>query len=338
MNTPFNHKRINNAVSVTILGFDGALSSAITGVADLFSLAGVSWQRFNQQNTKRCFDVTIASIDGRAIRCINRIEIKSQASIKSIKHCDLLLIPTIAADITTVLADNKSLLPHIIRLRDSGCELASNCSGAFFLAEAGLLNDREATTHWGYSELFAARYPSIKVQANKLITQSDGIFCAGGGMAWYDLALLLIERYQDRQTAQETAKSHLIDMQRGNQGVYANLRSHQQHNDEQIIAAQRFIEQHFKDDVSVSTVALEVNLSERTLLRRFKKNVGLSPIEYIQRVRLEQAKRLLEADGLSVAKTANSVGYEDLSSFTRLFKRETGLSPFQYKMKFSKPY
>ena len=324
-------------ISVVILAFDGALASAITGAADLFSLSGVSWQRFHKQAIQPSFHVQICSSNGQNVQCINQIKLSENQDINTIDKCDLLLIPTIGADIDKTIKQNLNLLPHITRLRNQGAEIASNCSGAFFLAESGLLDNKEATTHWGYADIFQMRYPNVKLQTNKMITQSEGVFCAGGGMAWYDLALLLIERYVSRQMAQETAKSHLIDMQRGNQSVYANLRQLRQHKDEIILSAQQYIETHYHETISVLNVATHFHLSTRTLIRRFKKNVGITPIEYIQRVRLEQAKRILESERINVSVVAQKVGYEDISSFSRIFKRSTGLSPAQYKLKFAKP-
>ncbi|WP_201529802.1 GlxA family transcriptional regulator [Psychrobacter frigidicola] len=321
---------------VIILGFDGVLGSALTGALDLFSFTGVSWQRFLGQEVKPRFNVQIASVGGMDIRCSNRLIMQAHCAIAEVADCDLLLIPTIGDSIDKVLSQNVDLLPHITRLANTKADIASNCSGAFFLAKAGLLDGRAATTHWGYASKFKADFPLVDLQENQFVTQSGNIFCAAGGSAFYDLALLLIERYCGREISTQVAKTQILDSKRGNQNSYTNVKLYKPHSDPLVKRVQEFIEDNFNQPIQVSDLATMVNITPRTLNRRFQSCVAMRPIEYIQAVRIEQAKRLLELGDVTIKSLADQVGYNDISSFTRLFKRATELTPKEYQKKFSR--
>ncbi len=321
---------------VIILGFDGVLGSVLSGALDLFSFTGVSWQRFLGQTIEPKFDVKIASLGGVDIRCSNRLVIQAHCNIEEVRECDLLLIPTIGDSVDKVLMQNVDLLPHLRRLADTQADIASNCSGAFLLAEAGLLDGRSATTHWGYADKFKSDYPLVDLQDNQFVTQSDNIFCAAGGSSFYDLALLLIERYCGREMSTQVAKTQIIDSKRGSQNSYTNVTLHKPHADPLITRVQEFIEDNFSQPIQVSNLAAMVNITPRTLNRRFQSAVAMRPIEYLQAVRIEQAKRLLESGHVTIKSLAHQVGYSDMSSFTRLFKRATELTPKEYQDKFSR--
>ena len=329
------NRRVINVHKVTILGYDQAYASAITGVLDLFALAGVTWQRMQGMKPNQAFDVQLASLSGKPIRCINQLEIKSHVSIEEVEKTDLLLIPTIGGDIEQVLDANSALLSHLREHYRNGTDIASNCSGAFFLAEAGLLDNREATTHWGYANLFQQKYPRVNLQPHKLITHQDAIYCSGGGMAWFDLALLLIERYCGHDVASSTAKAHVMDMARGSQAPYAQVRTKKYHQDKEILLVQEWMENNFQTSVNLEKLAGSFNLAPRTFIRRFKQATNQTPLQYLQALRVEGAKKHLETGNMPMEQIVNQVGYEDLSSFTRLFKNHTGLSPVQYKKKFN---
>ncbi|WP_367107037.1 GlxA family transcriptional regulator [uncultured Psychrobacter sp.] len=321
---------------VIILGFDGVLGSVLSGALDLFSFTGVSWQRFLDMEVQPKFKVQIASLGGRDIRCSNRLIMQAHCDIAKVQDCDLLLIPTIGDSIDKVLLQNRELLPHLQRLASTQADIASNCSGAFFLAKAGLLDGKTATTHWGYADKFKSDYPLVDLQENQFVTQSENIFCAAGGSAFYDLALLLIERYCGREVSTQVAKTQIIDSKRGSQGSYSNVTLHKPHSDALVKKVQAFIENNFSQSIEVSTLAAMVNITPRTLNRRFQACTAMRPIEYIQAVRIEQAKRLLESKEVTIKSLAFQVGYSDISSFSRLFKRATELTPKQYQDKFSR--
>ena len=321
---------------VIILGFDGVLGSVLSGALDLFSFTGVSWQRFLDLEVNPRFKVQIASLGGVDIRASNRLVIQAHCDISAVTSCDLLLIPTIGDSIDKVLIQNTDLLPHLQRLAATQGDIASNCSGAFFLAAAGLLDGKAATTHWGYADKFKQDYPLVNLQENQFVTQSGNIFCAAGGSAFYDLALLLIERYCGREVSTQVAKTQIIDSKRGSQSSYTNVTLHKPHSDILVKQVQEFIENNFEQPLQVSELAAMINVTPRTLNRRFQSCVAMRPVEYIQAVRIEQAKRLLESGEVTIKSLAYQVGYSDISSFTRLFKRATQLTPKEYRDKFSR--
>lgn len=326
----------NQPLEMVILGFDGVLGSVLAGALDLFSFTGVSWQRFLDMEVEPKFRVRIASLGGMSIRCSNRLVMQAHCDISDIVDCDLLLIPTIGDSIDKVLLQNLALLPHLKRLAATQADIASNCSGAFFLAEAGLLDGKTATTHWGYADKFKRDYPLVNLQDNQFVTQSSNIFCAAGGSAFYELGLLLIERYCGREISTQVAKTQIIDSKRGNQHSYTNVTLHKPHSDQLVKRVQSFIENNFEQALAISDLAAMVNVTPRTLNRRFQACVAMRPIEYIQAVRIEQAKRLLESGAVTIKSLAYQVGYNDISSFTRLFKRATKLTPKEYQDKFSR--
>lgn len=321
---------------VVIIGFDGVLSSALTGALDLFSFTGVSWQRYLNLPVEPRFDVQIASLHGNPFTCTKRLTIAPHTSIDEVNTCDLLMVPTIGDSIDKVLNNSIQLFPHLKRLYKSGADVASNCSGAFLLAQAGLLTGRKATTHWGYASRFKENYPEVYLDEKQLVTQDDNIFCAAGGSAFYDLAMLLIERYCGREIANQVAKTQIVDSRRSNQSMYANLKLYKHHNDPLIQQVQEFVEENFSLPLSVSLLAEQASVTPRTLNRRFQKSVSMRPIEYIQAVRIEQSKRLLESGEFNIKALSNHIGYEDVASFSRLFKRYTQLTPKDYQNKFKR--
>jgi transcriptional regulator GlxA family with amidase domain len=251
-----------------------------------------------------------------------------------VQETDLILIPTIGGSIEPVIEQSSALIKWLRDKHLKGTEIASNCTGAFLLAEAGILDHKQATTHWGFADLFREKYPLVDLHPEQMIIQQDTIFCAGGGMAWFDLALLLIERYGGRELAAETSKSHVMDMRHGNQAAYANVNSKKYHQDKDILKIQEWMELNFQQSIVMTELAEAFNLVPRTFVRRFKQATQKTPLAYLQSLRIESAKSLLETQNVPLEKVVQQIGYEDLSSFTRLFKKSTGLSPSQYRKKF----
>ncbi|HET8848850.1 MAG TPA: helix-turn-helix domain-containing protein [Marinobacter sp.] len=327
--------------TVTIIGFDGALASAITGVIDLFRLAGVTWARIHGQPPQPLFRTRLLTEDGTPCRCINGVSIIADGSWQtSLPAADeLVMIPTIGAPIDTVLAANAALinwLREFERTTGDDVRVASNCTGAFLLAEAGLLDGREATTHWGFSEVLRHRFPAVNLRPEKLVTVDGPVACAGGGMAWWDLGVYLVERLSGAQVARELAKAFVLDVGRTSQAEYSVLQARRYHSDAAILRLQDWLEGHFQEPVTSTALAQEAGLSERSLLRRFKAATGESPTAYLQLVRVEAARRRLERGREGLESVTRAVGYEDVSSFSRLFRKHTGLSPGAYRAKFSR--
>ena len=322
--------------TVTVFGFEQALASAITGALDVFAFAGVSWQRIHNLPTVPKFKVQLASAHGQPFLCSNQVTLTPHIAIEDVSYTDILLIPTIGGNIDDVLADAQPQLVHIKRLHKMGADIAANCTGTFLLAETGILNGKIATTHWGYAEKFTEQFPLVLLHPEKMVTEQDALYCAGGGMAWIDLSILLIERYCGHQIASDTAKSHVLDSSRTNQTAYASSRQRRFHTDKDIISVQSFLEENLEKKIFLADLAHRHNMTERTLMRKFKSACDTTPLQYLQSLRIEHARKLLETTALPLENLINKVGYEDTSSFTRLFKKTTGLSPSQYRIKFKR--
>ena len=328
---------------VIIAGFDGALSTTITGVLDILSLSGVSWQRIMSEVPTPQFKVWVASADGSAIRCINHLEIGAHMSFaEAMKNQHLLsnlmaiIVPTIGSPIEQTLAQNPHMLDFLRWGSDKQLMIIGNCTGNFFLAEAGLLDGKRATTHWGYKDLFMSRYPQIKLQTDKLVTVDNNMYCAGGGLAWFDLGIYIIEQELGYDFALQTAKAFVIDYRRDSQLSYGLSRMAIRHNDELIANIQYYLEDHYSQTQALDMIASKFNISKRTLIRRFKAALNITPYAYLQKIRIEVAQKLLAETPFSLEKVVQRTGYEDMSSFRRLFKQQTGLTLSEYRRRFAK--
>lgn len=327
--------------TVSVIGFDGALASAITGIIDLFRLAGVTWARIHNEEPAPQFQTRLLTFDGQPFRCINGITLLPDGALTdtviSPDDDHLVMVPTIGAPISQVLANNQGLIDWLAQSshpNDGQVRLASNCTGAFLLAEAGLLDRRQATTHWGFSEQFRHRYPAVDLHPEKLITVNEPIACAGGGMAWWDLGIYLVERYAGVQTARELAKAFVIDAGRTSQAPYSAMQARRYHSDPAILQLQEWLDKHFPEPVSLQSLAALAGLTERTLIRRFRAATGDTPTGYLQILRIEAARQQLEQSRLAIETITRQVGYEDVSSFSRLFRKHTGLAPGTYRSRF----
>lgn len=329
--------------TVSVIGFDGALASAITGVIDLFRLAGVTWARINDTPPEQEFTTQLLTEGGRPCRCINGITLMADGDWRDIptgnSQADLVIVPTIGAPIAQVLEANPGLVDWLSNFRDSTSgqvRVASNCTGAFLLAEAGLLEGRQATTHWGFSNQFRKRFPGVDLQPEKLITVDGHIACAGGGMAWWDLGVYLVERYAGAKVARELAKAFVIDAGRTSQAPYGALQARRYHSDAAILKLQDWLDVNYTRPVTLQALAAFAGLTERSLIRRFKAATGDTPTGYLQILRIEAARQHLENSRVAVEVVTRLVGYEDVSSFSRLFRKHTGLAPGIYRARFGR--
>jgi transcriptional regulator GlxA family with amidase domain len=323
-------------LKVVITAFPGAMSSAIAGVADLLVSSGVIWNVIQGDPHERYFSVRIASEDGKPVRCVNGIELSAHMSFAEIDHTDILIVPTIASPISEVLTKEQALQDLLRRAAEKDWTICGNCTGNFLLANAGILNGRRATTHWGYRDAFAERYPEVLLAADQLITRDGDIYCAGGGLSWFDLTLHLIERFVNHEVAMQTAKAFVFDYRRDSQLSYSLMRLSKPHKDDRISEIQAWLDDHYASKVKVDELASQFGMSKRTLIRRFNSALAMSPNTYIQTVRIEAARKLLEETDRTVDVVMNEVGYEDGSSFRRLFRSKTGLTPTEYRRRFSR--
>jgi len=217
-----------------------------------------------------------------------------------------------------------------------GAEIASMCVGSFFLAEAGLLDGKTATSHWAATGEMQRRFPLVKVQSDRIITDQDGIYTSGGAFSALKLILYIIEKFCGRETALVVSKRYSIDIDYASQAHFAVFSGQRQHEDEEILKSQSYIEEHYASDLSIEQVSALCHTGKRNFIRRFKAATHNTPIEYLQRVRVEAAKKVLENEDCSLDDVMNRAGYEDIKTFRMVFKRLTGLSPRDYRKRYSR--
>ncbi|AKH19581.1 GlxA family transcriptional regulator [Sedimenticola thiotaurini] len=320
---------------ITLLCFDYAFSSVITGVLDLFSLVGVTWNRVHNQPPASRFQVQLAAEQQRPIRCLNRLTLQPDLCFASIRESDIVFIPPIGADIDRTLESNRNAIDWLREMHATGSQIVSSCTGSFLLAETGLLDGKQATTHWGYIDQFRQRYPRVILKPAQLITNEVDLLCAAGGSAWLDLSLLLIQQHAGQELALQTAKALVIERKQHSQAAFTTSQGQKYHQDAQILSAQEWMESHLAEKISIDRLGERCGMAPRTFKRRFKQATGDSPLAYLQSLRIERAKKILESSQIPIEQITRQVGYEDSSSFMKLFKRTTGMSPQQYRTVFS---
>ncbi len=322
---------------VTILGLTDTASSLISGPVDIFRNAGLLWNFiFNKPETSY-FDIEIVSLDGQPIKCGGNLIIQAHNSIHSVRETDLLIIPSIK-DIDQTIAREKDVIPWIKKLYKRGAHIAAICTGTFVLAETGLLDNKIATTHWGFIESFRQRYPNVNLKPERLITESGDIFTSGGSNACYDISLYLVRKYCGNDVARKLAKAFLHDLDRISQAPWIEFKSQRAHSDQEIRSVQKHLEDQYSDNFNFDEVAQDFGMSRRTFERRFKSTTGDSPLQYLQRVRVEAAKRILENENKSFDEVTYAVGYEDPGFFRKIFTQISGISPKEYRIKWGTPF
>ena len=235
------------------------------------------------------------------------------------------------------LSLNDSFVPWIVHQRKTqGAEVASMCMGAFILAQTGLVDGKQCATHWAGMDTFRKMYPKVNLVSNKIVTEEDGIYTSGGAYSFLNLMLHLVEKYCGRQAAIHISKYFEIEIDREDQNQFAIFQGQKNHEDMAIKEAQNFIETNIQDKISVSELAKKYAISSRNFVRRFKKATQNTPSEYIQRVKIEAAKRSLESTEHNVNEIMYQVGYVDQKAFRTVFKKYVGLSPVAYKSKYNR--
>lgn len=319
---------------VTILAPYNTMATTIFGPMDVFNQAGRLWNRLTNSPQTPFFDVTIASADGQPIRSVNNIYIQPHCSIEDIEQTDLIIISS-ATYIEKILDIMPALVPWISDHYERGAHVASICTGVFLLAETGLLDGKSATLHWGFAETFRKRYPRVRLRQDRMFIDHGRLYCSAGVTAGMDLSLYLVEKFCGRQVAVESAKTMVLDMGRVSQSPYDRLSFPKDHGDRLVVKAQEWIEQHQSEPIDYERLAGELRMSRRSLERRFRHSVGVTPLGYLQVLRVETAKRLLEEGTQTFSEITYHVGYEDIPFFRKVFVRLTGLRPHEYQQRFS---
>ncbi|HEY0898029.1 MAG TPA: helix-turn-helix domain-containing protein [Sphingobacteriaceae bacterium] len=251
---------------------------------------------------------------------------------------DLVIIPALAGDMTRAIAANRNLLPWIVEQYHRGAEVASLCVGAFLLASTGLLNHKKCSTHWGFTQEFREMFPDVEVVHGSIITEEKRLYSSGGANSYWNLLLHLVEKYTDRATAILASKYFAIDIERNSQAAFALFRGQKNHQDAAIRTAQEYIECNFNEKFTVDILADKVAVGRRSFERRFHKATNNTVLEYVQRVKIEAAKRSFELSRKNINEVMFDVGYTDTKAFRTIFKKITGLTPIEYRNKYNKSF
>lgn len=263
-------------------------------------------------------------------------KVSPEAIIHDVAKTDLIIIPAVNGNRNEVIEWNKEFFPWIKKQHSDGAEVASLCVGAFLLAATGLLNGKRCSTHWSAVNEFIALFPEVELVSEKIITDENGIYSSGGANSFWNLLLYLLEKYTNRELAVLFSKYYEIEIDRFTQSPFIMFTGQNSHNDEPVKKAQEFIEKNVGDKISVEDLASKFAIGRRNFERRFKKATSNTPVEYIQRVKIEAAKKSLEASRKNVTEVMYDVGYSDTKAFRTVFKKFTGMSPIDYRNRYNK--
>jgi transcriptional regulator GlxA family with amidase domain len=330
----------NGRAVVAILGVPESTASTLYGMFDVLESAGRDWPMLVDGSPgASALRTLIVSAEGAGRRVGNGLWVEPHASIADCAPPDVIAIPDLmVAPGEDIAGRYAAEVDWLKREYARGATLATACTGALLLAETGLLDGEDATTHWGYCNAMRARYPKIRLHPNRalIITgQAHRLVMAGGGTAWHDLALFLIARLVGAEEAMHVARLHLLDWHHVGQQPFATLARTRQGDDALIAKCQEWIAQNYDRDAPVAAMAALSGLAERSFKRRFARATGVAPLDYVHTLRLEEAKHALETGDAPIEAIADAVGYEDASFFSRLFRRNVGLTPAQYRKRFS---
>ncbi len=299
-------------------------------------------QIFSQVNSflessgnKRLFNIQLVGIERESLMK-KMFTIHADALIGDIERTDLIIIPALQGDMEMQLERNRDFIPWLVHQYKQGAEIASLCIGSFLLAATGLLDGKNCATHWVAANKFRSRFPGVNLVADKIITDEQGIYSSGGAYSSLNLILYLVEKFAGRELAILCSKVFQIELDRNNQSAFMIFNAQKDHEDEPIKKAQEFIENNISEKIAVDQLASVISLSRRNLERRFKKATSNTVVEYIQRVKIEAAKKSLETNQKNINEVMYDTGYSDTKAFRTVFKKITGLSPVEYKNKYNK--
>lgn len=318
---------------VSILVPESSVMQAIADPQYLFTAVN----QFMLANGKQpLFQVELVAANKQVVLNNGLFTVHADRLLKEVKKTDLVFIPALFGDMQDSIDKNKQLIPWIQDQYHRGAELASLCVGAFLLASTGLLNGRRCSTHWGFQQEFKKRFPEVEVVEGNIVTEENGIYSSGGANSYWNLLLHLVEKYSNRETAILASKYFAIDIDRDSQAAFAMFNGQKEHGDSEIKRVQEYIEKHINDRIGIDELAELVHLGRRTFERRFKAATHHAVLDYIQRVKMEAAKRKFESSRKNINEVMFDVGYTDTKAFRSVFKRITGLTPVEYRNKYNK--
>lgn len=332
-------KGAKNISDVLILGIPETAGSALYGLVDVLSATGNLWQSLVRSGDEgKRFRVRIVSTQDAPFTCGHGIPVTPHLSIDEDPSAPIVILPEIWLGPDESIHGRYPGLVEWIRLKyREGSSIYSACSGAILLAETGLLDGRAATSHWGYQDMFRRNYPRVRFKPASNLVYADPsgrIVTAGGTTSWHDLALHIISRHASPGDALQIAKVYLLKWHDEGQLPYTGLVRRAPHADSKVKQVETWLAQHYREIDAIKQVTQRTDVPERTIKRRFKAATGSTLIEYLQNLRIEQAKHLLENSTTAIEEISAEIGYLDVSFFRRLFKRLAGLSPGRYRRMF----
>lgn len=307
--------------------------SSIIGAYKIFSRANDIWKN---KGKKEVFQIEVAGTSKKIDFYDGLFSVKPHTSIAAISKTNLIIIPSLNHHYEESVRLNKIMMEWIAKQYKQGAQVASICTGAFLLAGAGLLEGRSCSTHWSAAETLKLKFPNIHLQADKTITDENGIYTNGGAYSFLNLIIYLIEKYYDRPTAVLCAKIFQIEIDRHSQSAFAMFTGMKSHGDEVVKKAQSFLEDHYQEKISIEDLSSRFAVGRRHFDRRFIKATGNTPVEYTQKLKIESAKKAFENTRKSIHEVMYDVGYSDLKAFREVFRKITGMSPMDYRRKYNK--
>ncbi|MGC4235593.1 MAG: helix-turn-helix domain-containing protein [Niabella sp.] len=319
--------------NVSILVPENSVMQAIADPQYLFSAVN---QFMAVSGKKPLFNVQLVGLKKEVKINDGLFSVNTSQLLNEVKKTDLIIIPALFGDMKTAIETNRKALPWIKEQYNKGAEVAALCVGAFLLASTGLLNGKKCSTHWGFQNEFREMFPEVEVVDGSIVTEEHRLYSSGGAMSYWNLLLYLIEKYTDRQTAILASKYFAVDIDRDSQSAFAIFQGQKNHTDEAIKQAQEFIDKNVQEKITIEELAALVSLGRRSFERRFKTATNNSVLEYINRVKIEFAKRSFESSRKNINEVMYDVGYTDTKSFRSIFKKITGLTPVEYRNKYNK--
>lgn len=316
---------------VSILAIDKVFASTLMQAKDFFHLASLRYSKQLGLGLQPMFEIRLVSPDGQPVDSFSNVQLPVEGGLDD---ADVIILPAFWDDFDNLLQRYPQVLQWLREQHARGAVLCAEASGVFWLAESGLLDGKEATTYWRFFTSFAERFPKIRLNQDKHLTDADNIYCAGGATSACDLYIYLIERFCGANVARAVSRDILYEVQRNYTPGRMGFGGQKLHQDLIILQIQHWLEEHFADKFRFEDVARNHGMSIRNFMRRFQGATGDKPLHYLQRLRIETAKGLLSSTRKSIKTISYEVGYDDASFFARLFRQHTELSPNQYRQQF----
>lgn len=316
---------------VSILATDGVFASTLMQAKDFFHMASLRYGKQQGLGLTPTFEIHLVSPDGQPVRSFSNVLMPVDGPLGA---AEVIILPAFWDDFDALCQRYPQVLSWLKERHAAGSVVCGEASGVFWMAQAGLLDGKEATTYWRFFREFAERFPKVLLNQDKHLADADNLYSAGGVTSACDLYIYLIERFCGASVAQGVARDILYEVQRSYTPGRIGFGGQKLHHDPTILQIQQWLEEHFADKFRFEDVARDHGMSIRNFMRRFQAATGDKPLHYLQRLRIETAKGLLSATRKSIKTISYEVGYDDASFFARLFRQHTTLSPNQYRRQF----